>query len=290
MYSTYLTLRTTRTNSFQSAAEIDSTAINYHYLSARFLARVVGDTGSCAGIFTWLCDTGSCSTTSSNVEEGDVEILTSGPQHKIQLTNQPSESPSGDTLPLATLNATLPSSGEWTTWNEYRYDWLPGLSSWYVNGVSVGNISFQAPKNPASLILNMWSDGGSWTGKMRIGGVSYLQIQWIEVVYNTSAPTATGSKLGRDILESMQQASVAATSQENDPFDPSGELSASLISLQNHGRRATHHAASSSCRNVCSIDTNVTTRGSPSVISMATQASVHQSIYLLIIPLILLHF
>lgn len=60
MYKTYLTLRTARTEGFQSVAEIDSKTLNYDYLSARFLARVIGDTGGYAGMFTWRCPTASC--------------------------------------------------------------------------------------------------------------------------------------------------------------------------------------------------------------------------------------
>jgi hypothetical protein len=42
--------------------------------------------------------------------------------------------------------------------------------------------------------MNMWSDGGVWTGNMSLYDEAYLQIQWIEVVYNTSGPFAGTSK------------------------------------------------------------------------------------------------
>lgn len=186
-HSTHLTLRTTRLSSFQSAAEIDSTFLGYQHLSARFYARVVGSSGACAGIFTWYCP-GLCrSASSTEVEEADIEILTSDPAESIHFTNQPSESPLGFTYENATLNASLPKSAIRGDWNEYRYDWLPGLSAWYVNGESVANISFQTPEQPAQLIINMWSNGGSWSGNMSIGDAAYLNIQWIEIAYNTSS-------------------------------------------------------------------------------------------------------
>jgi len=282
-YSTYLTLRTARTENFQSAAEIDSKALNYHYLSARFLARIIGDLGGCAGMFTWRCPTASCSTLSSNVEEADIEVLTKGPQNRIQLTNQPSESTSGQTLSQATLNATLPGGVEWSTWNEYRYDWLPGISSWYVNGMSVGNISFQAPKNPAGLILNMWSNGGSWTGNMSIGGTSYLQVQWIEIVYNTSDAT-TGSKRVRSEYNLMEQVSEPPKSQVGEQFGPFGELPR----LDGHKGVAPRADNSTGCSIVCSVDTNVVSAGTPVVLNVAGLAKERQATELLIIILVLL--
>lgn len=191
--ATYLTLRTTKTVTFQSAGEIDSVATNYQYLSARYYARVVGAPGACAGMFTWYCP-GLCrSPSATEVEEADIEILTRDPDNYVHFTNQPSESPEGITYKEATRNASVPVS--WDEWNEYRYDWVPGLSAWYINGQSVANISFHAPERPAQLILNMWSNGGSWTGNMSIGNAAYLQIQWIQIAYNTSSEQSQKSHM-----------------------------------------------------------------------------------------------
>ncbi|KAH8600076.1 concanavalin A-like lectin/glucanase domain-containing protein [Bisporella sp. PMI_857] len=256
-YNSYLTMRTTRTESFQSAAEIDSTAQNYQYLSARFLARIIGPPGACAGIFTWYCP-GLCRTASSpDVEEADIEILTSGPSDKIQLTNQPSESTSGDDLPEATRNASLPGAVRWSEWSEYRYDWLPGLSSWYVNGESVGSISFQAPKNPAGLILNMWGNGGSWTGNMTVGDAAYLQIQWIEIAYNTSGP-ATRSKAKRGGMRRETFGAFEGFPRSSAETFEDGDSQGPIESRTESARR---------CKVVCSIDANASP-GTP-VVSIA---------------------
>jgi len=134
------------------------------------------------------------------IQEADIEILTAGPRDMVQYTNQPSNDKNGNALPQATVNSTNPGTRDWTLWNTYRLDWMPKMTSWYVNGESVANISFQAPRDPSGLIMNMWSDGGSWTGNMSLYDEAYLQIQWIEVVYNTSGPYAGTSK--RDVLGS----------------------------------------------------------------------------------------
>lgn len=178
-YSSYLTFRTARMPGFQTTAEVDSTEQNYHYMSARFMARVVGSAGACAGLFTYRGNDNP-----NKVQEADIEILTSGPRNRVQYTNQPS-TVNGNDIPQATVNGTNPGR-DWTLWNIYRMDWMPKQTSWYVNGQSVANITFQTPKDPAGLILNMWSDGGVWTGNMSLYDEAFLQIQWIELVYNTS--------------------------------------------------------------------------------------------------------
>lgn len=143
------------------------------------MARVVGSPGACAGMFTY-----DPSLTAEKVQESDIEILTQGPRNAIQFTNQPSVDSSGNVVPQATVNATNPL--DWSSWNAYRVDWMPEGVSWYVNGESLANISYQTPKSPSQLIINMWSDGGPWTGNMSIYDEAYLQIQWIELAYNTS--------------------------------------------------------------------------------------------------------
>jgi hypothetical protein len=233
-YTTLLTLRTARTKGFQSAGEMDSVEQNFEYISVRYLARVHGNPGGCAGLFTYRCPGSVCTSTSTTVEEADIEILTRDPSNAVQYTNQPSQSSSGTTLTAATRNVTL-LAGTWSDWNEYRYDWTPGLSTWYVNGTESANISFQAPKDPTGLILNMWSDGGSWTGNMSVGAASYLQIQWIDFVYNTSGPFAGASQVRRD---------------ESKLFEKRG----------------------SGCKSVCSIEGNPT-RGAPVLVSTSAGTS-----------------
>jgi hypothetical protein len=158
-----------------------------------------------------------------------------------------------------------------------------------VNGASVGNISFQAPKNPAGLILNMWSNGGSWTGNMSIDDASYLQIQWIEIVYNTSGPTR-GSKMVRAGPELLGQASELPTSQVSDQFGPFGELSRSFARPHGHGLVASRQDSSTGCRIVCSVDTDVVSKGTPVEVGIAGRGKERQATQLLIVTSVLFWF
>ncbi|CVK88496.1 related to xyloglucan endo-transglycosylase-like protein [Fusarium mangiferae] len=177
---TFLTMRTMRLPGFQSAAEFDSVS-TYHYVSVRMLARVTGSAGACMAIFTYLGGEEL-----ADVQEADIEIMTHDPKNRVQYTNQPSFTEDGDDIPKATRNGTLPKGVEWDDWVVHRLDWTPKRSTWYANGQEVASIEYQTPKDPAQIILNAWSDGGSWSGNMSLNGAAYMQIQWIDMVYNVT--------------------------------------------------------------------------------------------------------
>ncbi|KAK3943020.1 concanavalin A-like lectin/glucanase domain-containing protein [Diplogelasinospora grovesii] len=222
---TWLTLRTQRlpgqssnqSSGFQSAAEIESVSSGFQFLSMRMLARTVGGSGAITAMFTYRG-----SDTLANVQEADLEIRTHDPHNLIHYTNQPSYTTDGQTIDQATENATLPDGLSWANWAVHRLDWTPTSSTWYVDGFMVANISFQTPRDPSKVILNAWSDGGQWTGNMSVGDAAYMQIQWFEIVYNS-----TDAKSKRD---------------DNGPY---GRLPLTMT------RR---DASTGQCRAVCSID------------------------------------
>ncbi|KAK0389187.1 hypothetical protein NLU13_2762 [Sarocladium strictum] len=181
---TYMTMRTKRLDEFQSAAEIES-AEQYHFLSVRMLARTVGSPGAITALFTYR-DGGSL----AKVQEADIEILTRGPRNHISYTNQPSRTDGGDLIPQASRNATLPGGKEWSEWLVHRLDWTPRASIWYVDGEEVARNEFQTPRDPSQVILNAWSNGGVWSGKMGVNDEAYMQIQWIDMVFNKTGESA----------------------------------------------------------------------------------------------------
>ena len=171
---TYLTLRTTRGKDFQSAAEIENLQKNVKHVSMRMSARVVGDKGAVAGFFTFYDD----------ANESDIEILTDDPKDVIRYTNQPSVDKDGNEVAASSQRKTqLPA---WDEWQTHRIDWLEKNSYWYLNQKQVAANSYSVPRKPSYLVLNMWSDGGEWSGNMTEGGSAEFQIQWIEMAFNTS--------------------------------------------------------------------------------------------------------
>ncbi|KAK3322514.1 concanavalin A-like lectin/glucanase domain-containing protein [Apodospora peruviana] len=220
---TFLTMRTQRLEKFQTAAEIESVSGSFQFLSVRMMARTIGASGAITALFTYR-GTGKLAT----VQEADLEIRTIDPHNTIQYTNQPSYTDGGDTIDQATQNATMPEGREWTQWAVHRLDWTPTTTAWYVDGEQVANISFQTPRDPSKIILNAWSDGGEWTGNMTRGEAAYLQIQWLDVTYNSSD---TGKASKREEADNLDA---------RDNVGPSGPLV---------GR-----ATEGGCKIVCSID------------------------------------
>ncbi|KAK3380788.1 glycoside hydrolase family 16 protein [Podospora didyma] len=183
--SSYLTMRTVRHSDFQSASEIESKSNGYQFLSIRMYARTKGATGAVTAMFTYRPPPQPQNI--SLVQEADLEIRTRDPPNYVQYTNQPAWNSTSD-IPEATRNASLPGGRRWSDWAHYRMDWTPGSSTWYVNGQLASTISFQVPRDPAQVMFNSWSDGGSWSGHMPVNAEAYLQMQWIEMVYNNTDP------------------------------------------------------------------------------------------------------
>ena len=82
-------------------------------------------------------------------------------------------------------------NGSWTDWNEWRLDWTDSVSEWLVNGKLVESKTYGLPKEPCHVVVNMWSDGGVWSGNMSVGGSAVMDVEWVEMVYNI-----TGEDLG----------------------------------------------------------------------------------------------
>jgi hypothetical protein len=73
-----------------------------------------------------------------------------------------------------------------------RIDWFKGQSRWYANGVSIANLTKNVPSVASGVVLNVWSDGGEWSGNMTVGGEFVVGVEWIEVAYNVSADGGRG--------------------------------------------------------------------------------------------------
>ncbi|KAL6870072.1 hypothetical protein ACO1O0_001407 [Amphichorda felina] len=184
---TFMTLRTKRLPKFQTAAEFESTN-DYLYVSLRVLARTIGAPGAVTAIFTYRD-----SEELADVQEADIEFLTGGSRRIIHYTNQPSYSLEGDNFPEATRSAAVPGGGDWTEWMVHRLDWTPDGCVWYVDGVETASISYQTPRDPSQIIFNAWSNGGYWSGNMSTYDEAYLQVQWIEMVFNKTGGEDEGS-------------------------------------------------------------------------------------------------
>jgi len=222
---TWLTLRTQRLADFQTAAEIESKVTN-QFLSVRMLARTIGAKGAITALFTY-----KHSEKLAEVQESDLEVRTSDADDIIHYTNQPAYTDDGNTNTLATTNVSLPDGLKWTDWAVHRLDWTPERNTWYINGKQVAQIAFQTPRDSSKVILNAWSDGGQWAGNMSVTDAAYLQVQWFEIVYNSTESVKHGHKRRAD-----------------------GGLHVEDFGAQSPQLRRRADAPAQGCKAVCSID------------------------------------
>lgn len=203
--STYLALRASRLDQFASTSELDSNQANVLYGSFRTRMRVVPNfanlsapfvndgvsvasvpgingshpvaPGAVMGFFTYRSDT----------QESDIEILTLDPTTNIRYSNQPDyDAKTGNTVPGASTDAVLPDDIVWTDWHDHRLDWYDGMSRWYVDDMLVLEKTLNVPTQPSGLVLNLWSDGGEWSGNMSVGSQVIAGFEWIEMTFNIS--------------------------------------------------------------------------------------------------------
>jgi hypothetical protein len=192
--NTCLTLRAARFPTFMSIAELESNQKNLLHSSIRARMRIIPNSnsnsnskssftqqtaspGAVAGLFTYY----------STHAESDIEILTRDPPTQIRYSNQPDYDPRTDSaITGASTKATLPSSKKYTDWLDHRIDWLDGITRWYIDGDLVLEKQMNVPTQPSGLILNLWGDGGDWSGVMAVGAQVLLAVQWIEMAFNIS--------------------------------------------------------------------------------------------------------
>ncbi|KAI4857944.1 concanavalin A-like lectin/glucanase [Aureobasidium sp. EXF-8846] len=147
------------------------------YASVRTVAKVSAVPGTCHGFFFYKSD---------NQETG-IEIRTSYPD-QIFLTNQKSSRTSA----ASTFDTTSPS-GMSTGFHEYRFDWLEGVTKFYIDGKYVGAMKKNVPTVPGSMVWNNWVNGGSWSeGPPARDNI--LEIQSIEMYYNRTSIVGVNCK------------------------------------------------------------------------------------------------
>lgn len=216
--SSFLAMRTRRFERYSSTAEIVTRVTNFMHVSFRVRLRILGNdeqilapllveeqqlrarrdlptaeilaqnvdprvqrmatlqppsTGACVGIFTFF----------SRTSESDIEILTSDPPNRAHYANQPDYDPVRNIV-IPGSQVAVDAHVPWTTWSTYRLDWLPGMSRWYVENQLQASLTYGVPVDPSRLIVNIWSDGGLWSGNLTVGNSVHLGIEWIEMTYN----------------------------------------------------------------------------------------------------------
>jgi hypothetical protein len=143
--------------------------IKYGSFRARFSVHAASE-GSVAGFFFYANDT----------QEIDVEIPSRFPEAAVHLANQPSTS----------LDVYSPNNATRDMVQEYRFDWSEGATSWYIENVpawSVEGGDKDVPVVDGTISLNMWGNGGPFSGKTPPSTDNVMRIESITMYFNTSS-------------------------------------------------------------------------------------------------------
>ncbi|KAG9693625.1 concanavalin A-like lectin/glucanase, partial [Aureobasidium melanogenum] len=182
-----------QTKSPIQGAEITTAYDDVLYASVRTVAKVSSVPGTCNGFFFYHSDN----------QETDIEIRTAF-QDQIFLTNQKSSARAVE----STFDTKAPQNMS-AGFHEYRFDWLKGMTKFYVDGKYVGQLSKNVPKVPGSMVWNNWANGGSWSGGPPKHD-NILETQSIEMWYNRTSITGVNSKKKQHTNMPATKAAAAA--------------------------------------------------------------------------------
>ncbi|KAG9678204.1 concanavalin A-like lectin/glucanase, partial [Aureobasidium melanogenum] len=181
------------------------------YASVRTVAQASPVNGTVHGFFMYMNDT----------QETDIEIRTGDPGH-VHFTNQQTHPGNGETTHAVAAPSTMASA-----FHEYRYDWLPTGTNFYIDGMLVMSINRNVPSEAGWLMWNSWSNGYAWTfGPPAQDNI--LLIRSVEAYFNrTSTDT---SECEADSNTGTGSAVTTAGAHVTMPATTAGNLSSSSSS------------------------------------------------------------
>ncbi|TFK47001.1 concanavalin A-like lectin/glucanase [Heliocybe sulcata] len=150
--------------------EIQTNRADIQYGSFRIKAKIPTAKGACFGFFSYQSDT----------QESDIEFLTNDTnfKHTVHYSNQPN-------------HQTVTASADFTAFTEHRFDWMPGQTTFYVNGAKQTSMTANTPTAASRILANVWSDGDpNWSmGPPKTNAVAL--IQYINLYFNSTSYDAT---------------------------------------------------------------------------------------------------
>jgi beta-glucanase (GH16 family) len=173
-----------QTQSPIQCGEVQTTAEDIRYASVRTRAIFSDVPGTCAGIFFYKDDT----------QEIDIEYLSDS----TSLSNSGVNSP----IPLQYTNQATTAGGTATyskgppPWDvtevhEYRIDWVPGRTSFYLDGVLQKTFTTNVPTKAGPWIWNHWTNGDQGWSVGPPKADSDFKILNIVMYYNRTSTAGT---------------------------------------------------------------------------------------------------
>ena len=125
-------------------AEISTAEKNILYGSVRTMMQISSVSGTVSGAFFYKSDS----------QEADIEVITGGAYEGVHYTNQEA-SPTADQTTVA-LASPVDLTSEM---HEYRLDWLPDRTDFYLDGVKQADLTGNVPSTAGAWLWNNWRQG-----------------------------------------------------------------------------------------------------------------------------------
>ncbi|KAI8081430.1 concanavalin A-like lectin/glucanase domain-containing protein [Halteromyces radiatus] len=147
----------------------------------------------------------------SNSAEIDVEILGryTDPRQAFFVVHPQIYNQDGSASNLTHQRKNLQSDPT-LDFHEYRFDWLPGLVDYFVDGNLSATINTNVPSVPGRIIVNHWSDGNpNFSGLPEEGQNIVLDVANLTFFFNSSndifGPPCESSKTPCDVKDIMSR-------------------------------------------------------------------------------------
>ncbi|KAF6217552.1 hypothetical protein HO133_006890 [Letharia lupina] len=153
-------------------AEVSTQDEDILYGSVRTTMKASTVAGTCHGAFFYKDDN----------QEVDIELITGDTWKGVHYTNQRANADAE----ASTIQMALPSDAT-NDFQEYRIDWLPGRTDFYLNGELQQTLTDNVPSTAGSWLWNNWSNGDpGWTGAPPLQD-NIMEISKIEMYYNRTS-------------------------------------------------------------------------------------------------------
>ncbi|EEP77284.1 predicted protein [Uncinocarpus reesii 1704] len=142
--------------------------------------KLEGADGGSVAAFFWYHD---------DQNEIDMEVLTREIKPReilIHYTTHPAVDESGNLVKNATAVIPIKGNKPGSWYQRHRFDWSQKELKFYFNDTMVHANDIRMPNVPGRALLNLWADGGIWSGAPSITDV-FMKVKYVVIYHNTTA-------------------------------------------------------------------------------------------------------
>ncbi|KAF4551189.1 Hypothetical protein D9617_14g076460 [Elsinoe fawcettii] len=196
------------------SAEIQTAAKDVLYGSVRTVAMASTVAGTTHGFSFYSNDT----------QEADIAFLTDDTT-VLHLTNEQT----GYGAPMTSYSISAPSDAT-SAWHEYRMDWVPGKTMFYIDGQLIYQINQNVPSTPGFYLWNNWSNGNAWA-KGPPQGTNVAKIQSIVAYFNRTSVSVDANSASCKTASTNQQkgSSCEVLAKQGSPYYDSNGVAYNLL-------------------------------------------------------------